>query len=253
MVNVGKYTINGFYRVYRWYGPLVHVTMPWIHFGVLIFFRRIFLFFFWVRPCKKVLLDGYHSFWEGPAIKFNVKFIKISHKKLTWFNGLEFTAPHVPPELSLKEPWSWTLLPWRGRILKRKVVFQSSFFGDSMDLFWGCVSLNDDNNVDGWNPVNSPVEVGSLSHDLEGFIHSRWLALGFLNHQQPEDKRLHRTSINWVQPEGWKLVGNRRVQRVRGFMEIVTAGLGKNRCLENHVFMGRGKNLVLPRLGTESL
>ena len=28
--------------------------------------------------------------------------------------------------------------------------------------------------VDGRNPVNSPVEVGSLSH-LQGFIHSRWL------------------------------------------------------------------------------
>ena len=29
------------------------------------------------------------------------------------------------------------------------------------------------------NPVNSPVEVGSLSHYLQGFIHPRWLA-GFL-------------------------------------------------------------------------
>ena len=30
--------------------------------------------------------------------------------------------------------------------------------------------------VDGWNPVNSPVEVGSLSHFFLGFQHHpRWL------------------------------------------------------------------------------
>ncbi len=28
--------------------------------------------------------------------------------------------------------------------------------------------------VDGWNPVNSQVEVGSFSHYLQGFIHPRW-------------------------------------------------------------------------------
>ena len=37
------------------------------------------------------------------------------------------------------------------------------------------------NFVDGTNPA--PVEVGSLRHYLQGFIHPRWLA-GFLNHQQ---------------------------------------------------------------------
>ena len=36
--------------------------------------------------------------------------------------------------------------------------------------------------VDGGNPA--PVEVGSLSHYFQGFIHPKWLALGFLNHQQ---------------------------------------------------------------------
>ena len=30
--------------------------------------------------------------------------------------------------------------------------------------------------VDGWNSVNSPVEAGSLSYYLQGFIHFRWLA-----------------------------------------------------------------------------
>ena len=31
------------------------------------------------------------------------------------------------------------------------------------------------------NPVNSPVEVGSLSHYLHGFgQHPRWLGMGFL-------------------------------------------------------------------------
>ena len=30
----------------------------------------------------------------------------------------------------------------------------------------------------------SPVEVGSLYLYLQGFIHPRWLGMGFLNHQQ---------------------------------------------------------------------
>ena len=29
-----------------------------------------------------------------------------------------------------------------------------------------------------------PVELGTLSHDFRGFIHPRWLGMGFLNHQQ---------------------------------------------------------------------
>ena len=34
------------------------------------------------------------------------------------------------------------------------------------------------------NPARKPVEVGSLSHYLQGGkIHSRWLGMGFLNHQ----------------------------------------------------------------------
>ena len=37
-------------------------------------------------------------------------------------------------------------------------------------------------NFDGRNPA--PVEVGSLSHYLQGFIHPRWFSAGFLNHQQ---------------------------------------------------------------------
>ena len=35
--------------------------------------------------------------------------------------------------------------------------------------------------VDGKNPA--PVEVGTVSHYLQGFVHPRWLA-GFLNHRQ---------------------------------------------------------------------
>ena len=30
----------------------------------------------------------------------------------------------------------------------------------------------------------APVEVGSLSHYLQRFIHPGWLGMGFLNHQQ---------------------------------------------------------------------
>ena len=41
-------------------------------------------------------------------------------------------------------------------------------------------------NVDGSEIWRAPVEVGSLSHYLRlvFYIHLKWLALGFLNHQQ---------------------------------------------------------------------
>ena len=36
--------------------------------------------------------------------------------------------------------------------------------------------------VDGSEILCAPVEVGRLSHYLQGFIHPRWLEMGFLNH-----------------------------------------------------------------------
>ena len=44
--------------------------------------------------------------------------------------------------------------------------------------------------VDGSEIRRSPVEVGSFSHHLQGFIHPKWLA-GFLNHQQYLPHLLH--------------------------------------------------------------
>ncbi len=46
--------------------------------------------------------------------------------------------------------------------------------------------VNNDETYCWWfrNPVNSPVEVGSLSYYLQGFIHPQVGCLGFLNHQQ---------------------------------------------------------------------
>ena len=45
---------------------------------------------------------------------------------------------------------------------------------------------NQDDTLDGRNPA--PVELGSLSHSLRPVLapSKRWLALGFLNHQQYE-------------------------------------------------------------------
>ena len=42
-------------------------------------------------------------------------------------------------------------------------------------IFWGR------DTVDGRNPVNSPVEIGSLSHYLQGFIHPRWCKISAIN------------------------------------------------------------------------
>ena len=50
--------------------------------------------------------------------------------------------------------------------------------------------------VDGGSPA--PVEVGSLSHHLQGFIHPRWWD-GFLNHQQHESAyAAHQQSLNSI-------------------------------------------------------
>ena len=46
--------------------------------------------------------------------------------------------------------------------------------------------------VDGRNPA--PVEVGSLSHYLQGSIYLRWLA-GFLNHQPCQQLKAHSSSV----------------------------------------------------------
>ena len=47
-------------------------------------------------------------------------------------------------------------------------------------------------------PVNSPVELGSLSHYLQGFLHPRWLA-GCLNHQQyvPKHPKTESKVVIW--------------------------------------------------------
>ena len=46
-----------------------------------------------------------------------------------------------------------------------------------------CFQFGRTDTVDGSEILRSPVEVGSLCHDLPGFAHPRWLA-GFLIHQQ---------------------------------------------------------------------
>ena len=41
------------------------------------------------------------------------------------------------------------------------------------------VNKKEGGTVDGWNPA--PVEVGSLSHYLQGFIHPRWCKISAIN------------------------------------------------------------------------
>ena len=48
--------------------------------------------------------------------------------------------------------------------------------GEFCDTFFPWYST-----VDGWNPVNSPVEVGSLSHCLQDFIHPRCCRISAIN------------------------------------------------------------------------
>ena len=48
-------------------------------------------------------------------------------------------------------------------------------------------SISPDHNthtVDGWNPA--PVEVGGLSHYLQGFIHLRWCRISAINSMKPQ-------------------------------------------------------------------
>ena len=41
--------------------------------------------------------------------------------------------------------------------------------------------INNDHTVDGSEILRSPVEVGSLSHYLQGFIHPRWCSISSIS------------------------------------------------------------------------
>ena len=58
---------------------------------------------------------------------------------------------------------------------RQSLVFQHHPGENTGRIRWKMRGTVWNDTVDGWNPVNSPVEVGSLSHYLQGFIHPRWL------------------------------------------------------------------------------
>ena len=66
-------------------------------------------------------------------------------------------------------------------VSRRHIVFRGSMI-ELPSVFTAAVDeATPVDTVDGKNPA--PVEVGTVSHYLQGFVHPRWLA-GFLNHQQ---------------------------------------------------------------------
>ena len=61
-------------------------------------------------------------------------------------------------------------------------------------------SISPRKTVDGWNPVNSPVEVGSLSHSLQGFIHPRWL-FGTSSINSRNNEKIRKSSLKNLPPQ----------------------------------------------------
>ena len=47
------------------------------------------------------------------------------------------------------------------------------------------------------NPVNSPVEVGSLSHHLQGFVHPSWCRIASINSSLSNKKRHDLSNMQW--------------------------------------------------------
>ena len=80
------------------------------------------------------------------------------------------------PANSISQPSPWSRkVPWRLQFIRNLCCARRS-----PRAMWLSIWLRQ--LITGWNPA--PVEVGRLSHYLKGFIHPKWLALGFLNHQQ---------------------------------------------------------------------
>ena len=67
---------------------------------------------------------------------------------------------------SISSTYVWTL---GGSLVKTS---QASLLGSAKK---GLVTPGEHTVDGGRNPVNSPVEVGSLCHYLQGFLHARWL------------------------------------------------------------------------------
>ena len=59
----------------------------------------------------------------------------------------------------------------------------------------------------------SPVEVGSLSHYLQGFVDPRWLA-GFLNHHQNVSNITHNPDMNHETLVGQRMILEMVCQRI---------------------------------------
>ena len=76
--------------------------------------------------------------------------------------------------------------------------------------------LHPGNTVDGRNPA--PVEVGSFSHYLQGFILPRWLA-GFLNHQQYRGLKHPPSQKSQLKVKGTKLKVKGIKLKVKGIVE----------------------------------
>ena len=87
-----------------------------------------------------------------------------------------FSAPHVAAMTCSAGDglFTWALFVGKAEELP---LTQRIQFGH--EIFYRSIPLYHSDTVDGWNPA--PVEVGSLFHYLQGFIHPRWCRISSIN------------------------------------------------------------------------
>ena len=100
---------------------------------------------------------GYHHFRKPPY--------KIHHGSAAGFSGT-MTCGHV------------SRMSWKNRFSKPTCRVCPP---EVMEKKWR-------QTVDGWNPA--PVEVGSLSHYLQCFIHPRWCRISAIKSSKPRDSTI---------------------------------------------------------------
>ena len=126
------------------------------------YFRRSWrgmAFLFALKSCKPIKLSNDLEIWLLNVYEQKAKGSEIAKDQR--HNGMGFPG----------QTWTKHLHPTKTMHIHAYSTFRSH---NCLKHCWWQTEI----------PVNSPVEVGSLSHYLQGFIHSRWLGMGFLNHQQ---------------------------------------------------------------------
>ncbi len=134
-----------------------------------------------VEPSKKesdpgCFLNKFEGFFWGGWVKLYKNKTKKGQfiHDVKWKNACQIHTTRLGPQTHQQ---SGGLGPWYGKnseTPKLLNVFSEFFIRKKLSALLGCLKLVW-NTVDGSEIRRSPVEVGSLSNYLQGFIHPKWL------------------------------------------------------------------------------